>query len=153
MTMTKNRSVYAAIALCLTTACGHNQKPGPMTSPADAAAANGRSHPATTADVATLTAKANNDPILAPWTGPYGGVPPWDRVKADLFPKAFELGLSLLQAEIDVIASSSEPPTFANVFVPLENAGRHEGRAETLFGVMTNNLNTPDVQAVDREWS
>src|SRR5262249_15645881 len=56
-------------------------------------------------------------------------------------------------AEVDVVAANPEPPTFANVIVPLENAGRHEDRAETLFGVLTNNLNTDDVQKVDREWS
>jgi peptidyl-dipeptidase Dcp len=102
---------------------------------------------------AKLIAAADADPMLAAWTGPHGGVPPWDKAKADLFPKAFQTGLDLLLAEIDDIANNPDPPTFANVIVPLENAGRHDDRAETLFGVLTNNMNTPDVQAVDREWS
>ncbi len=132
------KSLLLTLALCLTAAYGRNAQKPTTTTPTE---------------VAKLAAKADKDPILAPWTGPYGGVPPWDRVKADKFPPAFTLGLSLLQAEIDAIAANPAPPTFANVFVPLENAGRHENRAETLFGVMTSNLNTPDVQAVDREWS
>ena len=29
------------------------------------------------------------NPLIAPWTGPYGGVPPWDKVKPELFPAIF----------------------------------------------------------------
>jgi len=105
------------------------------------------------AEVKRLTALANQDPYLAPWAGPYGGVPPWDKLKADAFPRAFEVGIALTLAEVDVIAENPEPPTFDNTFVPLEDIGRHAGRAETLFGVMTGNLSTPEVQAVDKAWS
>ena len=112
-----------------------------------------RPDPALAEKVSSLKAKADADPMLAEWTGPFGGVPPWDKAKADLFPAAFQTGLDLLLAEVDVIAQNPEPPTFANVIVPLENAGRHEDRAETLFGVLTNNLNTDDVQKVDADWS
>src|SRR5688500_16326643 len=55
-------------------------------------------------DVARLTAEAQQDVLLAPWTGPHGGVPPWDKVKAELFSPAFTKSLALLQAEIDAIA-------------------------------------------------
>src|SRR5690606_14802279 len=103
--------------------------------------------------VARLTAEADQNPLLAAWTGPYGGVPPWDKVKANLFPAAFAKGIELRAAEIDVIATNPEPPTFDNTYAALDNAGRHLDRAETLFSVMTTSLNTPDVQAVDREWS
>ncbi len=131
------RSLLFALALTLISACGPSRKPGPIP----------------VAEVARLTARANANPMLAPWSGPYGGVPPWDRVKAELFPAAFELGLALFLAEIDVIAGNPEPPRFDNVIVALESAGRHHGRAEVLFSVLTSNLNTADVQAVDREWS
>ncbi len=103
--------------------------------------------------VARLRAEAEKDPLLAPWTGPHGGVPPWDKVKVPLFAPAFTAGLALQTAEVSVITSNPEPPTFANTMVPLEDLGRHVDRAQTLFGVMTSSLNTPDVQAVDREWS
>jgi peptidyl-dipeptidase Dcp len=110
-------------------------------------------HDAAVANVTRLKAEADQHPLLAPWTGPYGGVPPWDKVKSDLFAGAFTLGIELRNAEIDAIASDPEPPTFANTFVPLEDAGRHQDRAENLFGVMTNNMNSPEYQAVDKEWS
>jgi peptidyl-dipeptidase Dcp len=105
------------------------------------------------AENARLRAEAERDSLLAPWSGPYGGVPPWDQVKAERFPPAFKAGLALMQNEVALIGSNPQPPTFDNTLVPLENLGRHEGRAEMMFGVMTGNLNTPDVQAVDTEWS
>ena len=104
-------------------------------------------------EVVRLTALANQNPLLAEWTGPYEGVPPWDKVTAAGFPKAFETGLALLLAEVAVIAENSEPATFANTIARFEDAGRHMGRAETLFAVMTGNMSTPEVQQVDEEWS
>jgi peptidyl-dipeptidase Dcp len=105
------------------------------------------------AEVERLKAVADADPLLAPWTGPYGGVPPWDKVSADKFPKVFETSLALMLAEVDVIAENPDPPTFDNTFVAMEDAGRAETRAEVLWGVMTNNLATDEVQKVDAEWS
>jgi peptidyl-dipeptidase Dcp len=105
------------------------------------------------ARVEQLARDAASDPMLAPWSGPYGGVPPWDRIAAEHFPPAFEKGIRLLEAEIAAIAAQSEPPTFANTIAALEDAGRHMDRGLTLFSVMTSNLNTKEVQAVDREWS
>ena len=103
--------------------------------------------------VAQLRREADKNPLLAMWTGPYGGVPPWDKVKTELFPTAFTAGLALMDAEVAVITSEPAAPTFANTMVSLEDLGRHVDRAQTLFSVMTSSLNTPDVQAVDREWS
>ena len=102
--------------------------------------------------VAQLTREAEKDPLLAPWTGPYGGVPPWDKVRTPLVAAAFTTGLDLQDLEVGVITVNPEPPSFVNTMVPLEDLGRHVGRAQTLFSVMTSSLNTPDVQAVDREW-
>ncbi|HEU4726742.1 MAG TPA: hypothetical protein VFT22_02605, partial [Kofleriaceae bacterium] len=47
------------------------------------------------AEVARLTAIADQDPYLAAWSGPYGGVPPWDKLKVEAFPRSFETGLAL----------------------------------------------------------
>ena len=152
------------VALALMMSCGPTPKPTPPTPPAPAedkpvvAAPEPKpavpsKQAAAMAEVARLTALADKDPYLVAWTGPYGGVPPWDKLKVEAFPKAFELGLALSLAEVDVIAENPEPATFANTFVPLENTGRHQGRADTLFSIMTGNLSTPEVQAVDKEWS
>jgi peptidyl-dipeptidase Dcp len=130
-------------------ACATTPKPAAehaMTKPEDP-------HQAALAAVERLRTAADQDALLAPWTGPYGGVPPWDRVQLAKVGDSFRLGLDLLQAEISVIASDPEPPSFANTIVPLEDAGRHVHRLETVFGVLTGNLNTPEVQVLEREWS
>ncbi len=104
-------------------------------------------------DVERLRAEANGDVLLQPWTGAFGGAPPWDAVKASAIPAAFTKGIALRRAEIAAIANDPAAPTFANTFVPFEDAGRHLNRARTLFSVLASSLNTPDVQAVDKEWS
>jgi peptidyl-dipeptidase Dcp len=101
---------------------------------------------------ALAQAPASN-PLLAEWTGPYGGVPPWDQVKPELFPAAFEAALAERAADYRRIADNPAAPTFANTFVPMQLAGQRYGRVMTLFGVMTGNMNTPAYQALDREWS
>lgn len=93
------------------------------------------------------------NPLIAPWSGPYGGVPPWDKVKPELFPSAFEAALAERKQDYDRIANNPAKPTFANTFVPMQNAGQTLNRVMTLFGVMTGNMNTPAYQALDREWS
>jgi peptidyl-dipeptidase Dcp len=105
------------------------------------------------AEVARLQANVAQDPLLAPWSGPHGGVPPWDKVMAERFPRAFASGLALLKAEVEAIAEDPKDPTFATVLAALEDAGRAQDRVEVLFSVMTSNLNTPTVQAVEREWA
>ena len=104
-------------------------------------------------EVAHLTAEADANPMLAPWTGPYGSVPPWDRVSAEQFPAAFELGIALRAAEYVAIADNPAPPTFANTIEAMQDSGRQLGRARILFSVMRSNLSTPEVRAVDAEWS
>jgi peptidyl-dipeptidase Dcp len=127
--------------------------PGTATDPAVATPSVPSAHEAAKAEVARLTALADQNVALAPWSGPYGGVPPWDRLQASSFGPAFQIGLALQLAEIDVIAENPAPPTFANTFVPLEDNGRHQNRAETMFGVWSGNLSSPEVQAVEKEWA
>lgn len=150
------RLALAVVALWLSSSCGPAPSGLPPAQPpkeVPKVTPNQDPHRAALAEVARLRALADKDPMLAEWTGPYGGVPPWDKVKAELFPKAFETGLALLLAEVEAIAQNPEPPSFDNTLGALEDAGRHENRAETLFSVLSGNLNTPDVQAIEREWS
>ena len=123
-------------------------EPAPVAAPAAPSARD-----TALAEAKRLAAIADQDPLLAPWPGPYGGVPPWDKLSVAGFGKAFETGLALLLAEVDAIAENPEPPTFENTIAALDDAGRHSDRAQTLFSVVTNNLSTPESQAVDKEWS
>jgi peptidyl-dipeptidase Dcp len=107
---------------------------------------------AQSASVGNAVSTAAN-PLLADWTGPYGGVPPWDKVRPELFPAAFDASLAERAADYRRIADNPAAPTFANTLVPMQLAGQRYGRVMTLFGVMTGNMNNPAYQALDREWS
>ncbi|MEZ5959061.1 MAG: M3 family metallopeptidase [Hyphomonadaceae bacterium] len=104
-------------------------------------------------DVQTLTAQANQDPLLKPWTGPHGGVPPWDQARAELIAPALDLGIRLQEAEVQTIANNPERPTFDNTIGAMQDSGRHLDRATTIFGVMTDNISNEQIQAVEAEWS
>jgi peptidyl-dipeptidase Dcp len=147
----------AFVLLAILSGCGGAGKAETtMTEPArpvPAAGASPSPHDAALGEVARLKAKAAEDPLLAEWSGPYGGVPPWDKAKIELFPAAFETALALTLAEVEAIATDPAPPAFDNTIAALENAGRHQNRVEALFGVFTDNMSNEAVQAVEREWS
>jgi len=91
--------------------------------------------------------------LLQVWTGPYGGVPPWDKVSAPKLREAVLEGIDLQRAEIQAIANNKAAPTFANTLVALEMAGEPLNRALTLFDVMTSNIGSDDYQALETEIS
>ena len=92
------------------------------------------------------------NPLTAPWEGPYGGVPPWDRVRAEDFPAAFATALAEERAAVDEIARSPLPPDFENTVAALQRVGRTKDRVLRLFGVMRHFMSTPEYRALDREW-
>ena len=90
--------------------------------------------------------------LLADWTGSYDGVPPWDQVKPALFPEALQFSIDEQRREYLAVANNPAAPTFANTIEAMEKAGQRLGRVLSIFGVMTDNLSTPDYQALDKEW-
>ena len=91
------------------------------------------------------------NPLLEKWTGPYGGVPPFDKVKvADLGP-ALEAAMAENLAEVDAIAKSTEPATFENTIAALERSGQTLRRVNTIYGIWTDNMSDTAVQAVESE--
>jgi peptidyl-dipeptidase Dcp len=91
--------------------------------------------------------------LLADWSGPYEGVPPWDKVRPDLFNQAFQFAIDEQRREYQAIANNQEAPTFANTIEAMERAGQRLNRVQAVFGVMTDNVSTPEYQALDKEWS
>ena len=92
------------------------------------------------------------NPLTAPWTGPYGGVPPWDQMTPQLFPGALEAALEEERREIDAIVRNSDPPTFENTIAALDRAGRMLDRVTRMFGVARENVTNREYQALEREW-
>ena len=78
--------------------------------------------------------------LMQEWTGPYGGVPPWDRVNAADFPDALERSIAEEREAVEQIASNPEPPTFENTIEALERTGRMRDRVQRVFNVMRLNM-------------
>ena len=98
-------------------------------------------------------AEAGANPMLQPWTGPYEGVPPWDKLDPELFPDAFEKGMAEVKAEIQAVIDNPAEPTFENTLVPMQLAGETMDRVFALWGVQTSNKSNDRVEDIDAEWS
>jgi peptidyl-dipeptidase Dcp len=91
------------------------------------------------------------NPLLAPWVGPAGGVPPFDRVRVADFKPALEAAMAENLAEIDDIAANPAAPTFDNTVAALERCGHTFKRVSAIYGVWSSTMSTDDFQAVERE--
>jgi len=101
------------------------------------------------AEPAPPAAASAANPLLAPWRGPNGGVPPFDRVRiADIGP-ALDAALAESETQVDAIAANPAAPSFENTVAQLERSGHAEDRVGTIYGVWTSTLSNPEVQALE----
>ena len=91
------------------------------------------------------------NPLLAKWVGPYGGVPPWDKVKVADFKPALEAAMAEHLGEIDKIATQTSAPTFENTIAQLERSGDTLNRVQTMFSVWSSSMSTPEFEPVNTE--
>ena len=91
------------------------------------------------------------NPLLEPWTGPYGGVPGFVGVTVGDFEPALTAAMQEAREEIARLTSSSEPPTFENSCAAYEDVGRTLQRVSTVYHVWESTLNGSEFQAVERE--
>lgn len=105
--------------------------------------------------VSTGFAQANADgagnPLLAKWEGPYGGTPPFSRVKVSDLKPALEAAMAENLTEVGRIASDNAVPNFENTIAALERAGSALERVSAVYGVWSANMSGPDFQNVERE--
>ncbi|MCC6329038.1 MAG: M3 family metallopeptidase [Acidobacteria bacterium] len=93
-------------------------------------------------------ARAAN-PLLETWTGPYGGVPPFDKVRVADFEPAMAEAMKEHLAEIDAIAANKEAPTFENTIVAMERSGQALKRVSTVYDIWTSNLNSKELEPIE----
>ncbi len=65
-----------------------------------------------TTDAQSSTEAHVTNPLLARWEGPYGGVPPFDRVQVAQFKPALEAGMAENLAEVERIAKDPAAANF-----------------------------------------
>ena len=93
----------------------------------------------------------DTNPLLGKWEGPFGGVPPFDRVQIALFKPALEAAMAEQLAETERIANNSAAPDFENTIAALERAGSTFDRVTTIYFIWASNMSTPEFQVVQRE--
>jgi len=94
---------------------------------------------------------SETNPLLEPWGGPHGGVPPFDRIKVSDFKPALEAGMKENLEEVDRIANNAASPDFSNTIEALERSGRTLSRVSTIFYVWSGVMSDKDFQAVELE--
>jgi peptidyl-dipeptidase Dcp len=90
----------------------------------------------------------SENPLLAPWIGPYGGVPPFTQVKTDDLAPALEAAMSEMRRELATIATA--PPSFDGTIAALEDAGRTLARVQTVYDVWASTMSDDAFKAVER---
>ena len=89
--------------------------------------------------------------LLQEWTGPYQGVPAFDKMNVADVKEAVEKGMELQLKEIDAIANNTEAPTFENTIVAMESAGKTLDRVFTYYGILSSNMSSPEFREVQAE--
>ena len=89
--------------------------------------------------------------LLQKWTGPYGGVPAFDKMNIDDIKPALEKGMEENLQEIDDITSNVETPTFENTIVPLEKAGETLDRVFSYYGIWSSNTSSAEFRKIQGE--
>ncbi len=147
--MRKLLLVGAGVAALTSTACATTSQEGRGTAgdPSTATATQDSGVPQGT-PAATATARK---PLLGGWSGPYGGVPPFDEVQVEHFKPALEAAIEEYRRELAAIADNPEAPTFENTLTALEDTGRTYGNVLTLYGIWSSSMSSPELQAVQRE--
>ena len=120
------------------------------TASAALAAAATRTTPAVVA-VAGPALVPGENPLLAPWVGPFGGVPPFDVVRPAHLAPAIQAGIEAQLTRLDKIANNPDPATFENTIAAIEGSGRLLENTLAVYGVFGSTLSDTAVQTVERD--
>jgi peptidyl-dipeptidase Dcp len=88
------------------------------------------------------------NPLLAPWTDPMEA-PPFDRVKAEHFPPAFEATIAEHRAELAAISGNPAEPDFDNVLAALERSGARLARVRRVFWTLSSAQADGAIRAIE----
>ncbi|MCX6131265.1 MAG: M3 family metallopeptidase, partial [Proteobacteria bacterium] len=91
------------------------------------------------------------NPLLIPWDGPFGGLPPFELIRASDFKAALETGMAAMRAEILAIAENPELPSFENTLARLEDSGRLLDRVQRIYAIWTSTCSDPEMQMIEQD--
>jgi peptidyl-dipeptidase Dcp len=93
-----------------------------------------------------------DNPLFENWATPFG-VPPFDRIKPEHFPAAFDRAMDEELADIAAIAHSPEPPSFADTIEALERGGRLLNTVGDLFHNLNASATNKEIDALARDYA
>jgi peptidyl-dipeptidase Dcp len=94
----------------------------------------------------------SENPFFEIWTTPFG-LPPFDRIRPEHFPPAFDRGMEEHSGEIAAIAGSAEPPGFTNTIEALERSGRLLDRVSRVFFNLDSSNTNEALEAIARDYA
>jgi peptidyl-dipeptidase Dcp len=92
------------------------------------------------------------NPFFEAWNTPFA-LPPFDRIRPEHFPPAFDRGMAEHAAEIAAIAGSPDAPDFANTIEALERGGRLLRQVGRVFNNLTSSETNEALDAIDRDYA
>ena len=94
----------------------------------------------------------SENPFFESWATPFG-VPPFDRIRPEHFPPAFDRGMAEHLAEIAAIAGTPMPPSFADTIEALERSGRLLERVSRVFFNLDASNTSDALEAIARDYA
>src|SRR5579864_7862595 len=93
-----------------------------------------------------------DNPFFETWDTPFE-LPPFERIRPEHFPPAFDRGMAEEAAEAAAIAGAAQPPDFANTIEALERSGRLLRRVSRVFHNLDSSATNEALQAIDRAYA
>ena len=93
-----------------------------------------------------------DNPFFEAWTTPFG-LPPFDRIRPEHFPPAFDKAMAEHSAEIAAITGSAAAPTFTNTIEALERSGRWLDRVSRVFFNLDSSNSSDTLEAIARDYA
>ena len=94
----------------------------------------------------------SENPFFETWTTPFG-LPPFDRIRPEHFPPAFDRAMATHGAEIAAVTGSAVAPTFANTIEALERSGRLLDRVSRVFSNLDSSNTNAALEAIARDYA
>ena len=88
------------------------------------------------------------NPLLQPWTTPYG-LPPFGEIKPEHFRPAFDRTMAEQKAAVAAIVETQ--PTFGDTIAALEKSGLGLDRVASVFFHLTSADTSDALQAIERD--
>ena len=99
-------------------------------------------------DLPKVTMSEIDNLLLKEWTGPYGGIPAFDKMSLDNVETAIDWGMKKNLIEIDAIVANSDTPNFENTILALEKTGQDLDRVFPFWGIWSSNMNSPEFRKI-----